>query len=62
LDDYREIAVALALNSVKRKKLRARLLAAMDSQPLFDPKTFTSDWERSLKMYDAAAPSFNHPL
>jgi predicted O-linked N-acetylglucosamine transferase (SPINDLY family) len=50
LDDYREIAVALALNTAKREKLRARVLAAMDTQPLFDPKRFTSDWERSLKM------------
>jgi hypothetical protein len=50
LDDYRDIAVALALNKAKRERLRARVLAAMDSQPLFDPKKFTSDWERSLKM------------
>ncbi len=51
LDDYKDIAVALALNKTKRDKLRARVLAAMDSQPLFDPKRFTSDWERSLKMW-----------
>lgn len=54
-DQYRELAIGLARDGVRRQAIRERLAAARDSSPLFDTARFTRSLERAyLAMHERA--------
>lgn len=53
LDDYREIAVALAGDSPRLASLKERLLRAHRGAPLFDTRKLTTDLERAYQAIQA---------
>mmetsp|Transcript_34478 Transcript_34478/g.53827 ORF Transcript_34478/g.53827 Transcript_34478/m.53827 type:complete len:127 (+) Transcript_34478:531-911(+) len=48
--DYQKMAVALAKNASKRRKLKEKLIEERETLPLFDTQRLTSEFERALLM------------
>ena len=49
LDEYEELAFALATDGERLRDLRSRLAAARRTAPLFDTKATVAVWEREVE-------------
>jgi predicted O-linked N-acetylglucosamine transferase (SPINDLY family) len=62
LDQYEELAFALATDAERRRDLRQRLVTARPAAPLFDTKSTVAAWEREVEAVLAGADGRLAPL